>query len=225
MKRLQHAISRSLEFLLVLFLFAAASPFLLLVAFLIKLDSRGPIFYFQKRYGQDKRIFEIYKFRTMRVGAENGRPIWGKESDPRASRLGKILRVLHVDELPQLVNVLKGEMSLVGPRPERPYFADRFEELMVYYRERYRVKPGITGWAQVNGLRGESSIEERTRLDRFYVENHSFLFDLKILLMTPFAKPIKHPQLPVMIEYKYPYSHVEEVLPRPIPLMVPIRNA
>jgi exopolysaccharide biosynthesis polyprenyl glycosylphosphotransferase len=161
------------------------SPILMLIAILIKFDSRGPILYKQERIGADGKHFIIYKFRSMVEGAEKDTgPIWAKQDDPRKTRLGRIMRRCNIDELPQLFNVLRGDMSLVGPRPERPYFVKKFKEIIPLYMARHRVKSGITGWAQVNGFRGDTSIEDRTKHDLFYVENWSFLFDIKILLMT-----------------------------------------
>ncbi len=215
------------DFILSFILIIVLSPLFVLAAILVKIDSAGPIFYKQERYGKNKIIFWIYKFRTMKLNAENKRPVWGKEADPRAGKIGKFLRVSHIDELPQLFNILKGEMSLVGPRPERPYFAERFKLLILGYEERHMVKPGITGWSQINGLRGESSIEERTLYDRFYIENRSCSFNFKILLLTPFAKPIKHHQKLREVEYYYydlTFLQAGELLSEAIPVMVPIRN-
>ena len=161
------------------------SPVLMLIAILIKFDSKGPILYKQERIGADGKHFIIYKFRSMVEGAEKDTgPIWAKQDDPRKTRLGRVMRRGNIDELPQLFNVLRGDMSLVGPRPERPYFVKKFKEIIPLYMARHRVKSGITGWAQVNGFRGDTSIEDRTKHDLFYVENWSFLFDIKILLMT-----------------------------------------
>jgi lipopolysaccharide/colanic/teichoic acid biosynthesis glycosyltransferase len=179
------------DYAMVFILLGATSPLFILTMILIKLDSAGAIFYIQERYGKNKKLFKIYKFRTMAVDAETDCPIWGSEDDPRSTKIGRLLRVSHIDELPQLFNILKGEMSLVGPRPERPYFAERFEKYISGYKKRYAVKPGITGWSQINGLRGENSIEERTDYDIFYIENRSFILNIRILLFTPFAKPIK----------------------------------
>jgi exopolysaccharide biosynthesis polyprenyl glycosylphosphotransferase len=178
-------LKRTLDLAVTIPLLVLLSPLLLAIALAIKLDSRGPVFYRQERVGRDRRIFRIVKFRSMRVGAEEATgPTWANESDPRRTRLGTILRTWSLDELPQFFNVLRGEMSLVGPRPERPYFVDRFEELVPGYLDRHRVKSGITGWAQVNGLRGSVPIEERTRYDLYYIENWSLAFDLRILRMT-----------------------------------------
>ena len=124
----------------------------------------------------------------MREGAENpNAPVWASRDDPRCTRIGRLIRKLNLDELPQLFNVVRGEMSLVGPRPERPYFIDQFKSDIPSYMRRYMVKPGITGWAQVNGLRGDTSVEQRIRYDMYYIENWSLFLDLQILLRTPFA--------------------------------------
>ncbi|MDI6807536.1 MAG: undecaprenyl-phosphate glucose phosphotransferase [Candidatus Eisenbacteria bacterium] len=160
-------------------------PLFAVVALLIKLDSKGPVFYEQQRMGRDGRLFQIHKFRSMIVGAEDKTgPVWVARDDVRRTRLGKLLRRSSVDELPQLLNVLKGEMSLVGPRPERPHFVAEFTAKRPDYFQRHRVKSGITGWAQVNGLRGDTPLEERTDYDLYYIENWSLGFDLKILAMT-----------------------------------------
>jgi len=162
------------------------SPLLMLMAVLIKLDSRGPVFYVQERMGLDARPFQILKFRSMRQDAEDREPGWTVEDDPRTTRLGRIIRRLNVDELPQLINVLIGEMSLVGPRPERPIYVNRFRRSIPRYMNRHWEKAGMTGWAQVNGLRGDTSIVERTKYDLWYIENWSLLLDIKILLRTVF---------------------------------------
>jgi len=152
---------------------------------LVKAASPGPVFYKQDRLGLDGSEFQMIKFRTMRVDAEaKTGAVWTVESDPRVTWIGRYLRRLSLDELPQLWNVLKGDMSLVGPRPERKVFVDQFSTQMPRYFERHRVRSGLTGWAQVNGLRGNTSIEERTLYDLFYVENWSLALDVKIILMT-----------------------------------------
>jgi exopolysaccharide biosynthesis polyprenyl glycosylphosphotransferase len=161
------------------------SPVILVMSTIIKLTSEGPLFYRQKRVGKDGTLFDIIKFRSMRTNAEEQTgPIFASESDPRTTRIGRILRKWSIDELPQLLNVLEGNMSLVGPRPERPEFAERFGEEIFRYVERHKVKPGITGWAQVNGLRGDTSIKERANYDLYYIENWSIGFDIKVLLRT-----------------------------------------
>jgi exopolysaccharide biosynthesis polyprenyl glycosylphosphotransferase len=161
------------------------SPVFAFLAIMIKLDSAGSVFFRQERLGRDGRRFVQLKFRSMRQDAESQTgPVFAAEDDPRRTRVGTILRRYNLDELPQLFNVLKGHMSLVGPRPERQFFVDKFKEGIPRYFLRHKVKSGMTGWAQVNGLRGNTSIEERTKYDLFYVENWSLAFDIKILLLT-----------------------------------------
>jgi exopolysaccharide biosynthesis polyprenyl glycosylphosphotransferase len=162
------------------------SPWLLFMALLVKLTSpSGPILYVQERVGLDGRPFYMLKFRSMRPDAEvESGPVWAVPNDPRRTRLGATIRRFSLDEFPQLVNVLVGEMSLVGPRPERPEFVAQYANLVPRYRERHMEKAGMTGWAQVNGLRGQTSIVERTEYDLFYVETWSLAFDIKILLKT-----------------------------------------
>jgi len=168
-----------------LILLAVFSPIMIFCTILIKLTSKGPIFFRQERIGEDGRTFNILKFRSMRINAEDKTgPIFAKEGDPRMTRVGRIMRKLSLDEMPQLFNVLKGEMSLVGPRPERPHFVNQFKNEVPRYTERHRVKSGITGWAQVNGLRGNTSIPDRIKHDLYYIENWSLGFDLKIMIKT-----------------------------------------
>ncbi|CAG1021374.1 partial UDP-glucose:undecaprenyl-phosphate glucose-1-phosphate transferase, partial [Methylococcales bacterium] len=162
------------------------SPFMFLLAILIKLESPGPVFYVQERMGLDARPFLMLKFRSMRQDAEANGPGWTRQNDPRRTRLGTILRKLNVDEFPQLINVLLGEMSVVGPRPERPVYVEQFQRTIPRYMERHKEKAGMTGWAQVNGLRGDTSIIERTKYDLWYIENWSVLLDLKIIIRTVF---------------------------------------
>jgi len=160
---------------------------MLLIAVLIKLTGRGPALYWQERTGLNGQPFVLYKFRTMRVDAEErSGPVWAKRGDPRRTWIGVLLRRSSLDELPQLINVFKGEMSLVGPRPERPFFVQSFSEQMPDYNRRHQVLPGITGWAQINGWRGDSSIEKRLECDLYYVDNWSVWLNLRILLLTPF---------------------------------------
>ena len=161
------------------------SPFMLLMALLVKLDSKGPVFYAQERMGLDSVPFQMVKFRSMKEGAEDETgPVWATKEDPRCTRVGAFLRRFSLDELPQLMNIVLGEMSLVGPRPERPIFVEQFKQLVPRYMERHQEKAGMTGWAQVNGLRGDTSIVERTKYDLYYIENWSILFDIKIVLKT-----------------------------------------
>jgi Undecaprenyl-phosphate glucose phosphotransferase len=160
-------------------------PLLLLIAGLVKLTSRGSVLYRQERMGLDGRTFWMLKFRSMREDAEEVTgPMWAKAQDPRRTRLGALLRALSLDELPQLWNVLKGEMSLVGPRPERPVFIQEFRGRIPRYMLRHMMKAGITGWAQVNGWRGNTSLEKRIECDLYYIEHWSLWFDLKILWLT-----------------------------------------
>ncbi len=161
---------------------------MLLIAALIRLTSRGPALYTQERIGLHGRRFVIYKFRTMRCDAEDGTgPVWATRNDPRRTLLGSYMRRLSIDELPQLFNVLRGDMSLVGPRPERPTFVEKFSRQYPAYSQRHNVPPGITGWAQVNGWRGDSSLEKRLECDLYYVRHWSVLFNLRILLLTPLS--------------------------------------
>jgi exopolysaccharide biosynthesis polyprenyl glycosylphosphotransferase len=160
------------------------SPFMLFIALLIKLESPGPVFYIQERMGLDARPFPMIKFRSMRTDAEAQGPGWTTPDDPRKTRLGAILRKLSVDELPQLINVIRGDMSVVGPRPERPVYVEQFRQYIPRYMERHREKAGMTGWAQINGLRGDTSIVERTKYDLWYIENWSLWLDFKITLLT-----------------------------------------
>jgi Undecaprenyl-phosphate glucose phosphotransferase len=160
------------------------SPLMLLTAILIKLDSPGPVFYVQERMGLDARPFWCLKFRSMRTDAEKDGPGWTSEQDPRVTRLGRLIRRLSLDELPQLINVLVGDMSLVGPRPERPVYVEQFRTSIPRYMDRHREKAGMTGWAQVNGLRGDTSISERTKYDLWYIENWSLSLDFKIMVRT-----------------------------------------
>jgi exopolysaccharide biosynthesis polyprenyl glycosylphosphotransferase len=161
------------------------SPIMMLVAVLIKLDSSGPVFYIQERMGLDARPFPMLKFRSMRSDAEaHTGPVWATENDPRRTRIGAFIRRFSIDEFPQFINVLLGEMSLVGPRPERPAFVEQFKKSIPRYMDRHREKSGMTGWAQVNGLRGDTSIIERTKYDLWYIENWSLLLDMKIMART-----------------------------------------
>jgi exopolysaccharide biosynthesis polyprenyl glycosylphosphotransferase len=161
------------------------SPLLMLVALIIRIDSKGSVFYAQTRVGLDGRPFPMLKFRSMRSDAEkDSGPVWASAGDPRRTHVGAFLRRTSIDEWPQLINVLLGDMSLVGPRPERPVFVEQFKQVVPRYMDRHKEKAGITGWAQVNGLRGDTSIIERTKYDLYYIENWSLLFDLKILLRT-----------------------------------------
>ena len=161
------------------------APVLLLLALGVKLTSRGPVLYRQERMGLDGQRFRMLKLRTMRVDAEAGTgPIWATEDDPRRVPYGALLRRLSLDELPQFVNVLRGEMSVVGPRPERPFFVEQFRRTVPGYMLRHKVKSGVTGWAQVNGLRGNTSLEKRIQYDLEYIERWSLWLDVKIIALT-----------------------------------------
>jgi exopolysaccharide biosynthesis polyprenyl glycosylphosphotransferase len=163
------------------------SPLLLVIALLVKLGSPGPVLLHQERAGLDEKQMTMHKFRTMSANAEaDTGPVWAATDDPRRTSIGKFLRRFSLDELPQLWNVVKGEMSLVGPRPERPQFVQEFKERVPRYADRHLVRPGLTGWAQVNDLRGQTSVDERLIYDLYYIENWSLAFDLKIILITLF---------------------------------------
>ncbi len=185
-------VKRGMDVVLSLAALAVLLPFLPLVATLVWLEDRGPIFYRQERMGLDGKRFLILKFRSMRVDAESSTgPVWATRDDPRRTRTGRFLRRWSLDELPQLWNVLMGEMSLIGPRPERPAFVQEFKHKIPQYMLRHRVKSGITGWAQVHGWRGDTSIKKRIQYDLYYIENWSLKLDMKILWMTV-RKGIRH---------------------------------
>jgi Undecaprenyl-phosphate glucose phosphotransferase len=173
-------------------LLGLAVPFLTIMA-LIRYTSKGPIFYKQERMGLDGKAFDVYKFRSMYQGAEDETgPVWARDNDPRCTPVGKWLRRLDLDELPQLWNVLRGDMSIVGPRPERPYFVEQFKHRIPQYMLRHKVKAGITGWAQVNGWRGNTSLEKRIEYDLYYIENWSVGLDIKIMWLTVLRGLQKH---------------------------------
>lgn len=161
------------------------SPLLILISLLVKLTSKGPIFYGQVRMGTDGREFKMWKFRSMVVGEAN-KETWTVENDPRVTKIGRILRKTNLDELPQLWNILVGDMSLVGPRPERPQYVEKFRKEIPGYMIRHRFKAGLTGWAQVQGWRGDTSIERRIECDLWYIRNWSFALDIAIIFMTFF---------------------------------------
>lgn len=161
------------------------SPIMMVLAVLIKLESEGPVFFTQERMGLDGKRFMMLKFRSMRTDAESYTgPVWATANDSRRTRLGSIIRRFSIDEFPQLINVLVGDMSLVGPRPERPVFVEQFKQSIPRYMDRHREKAGITGWAQINGLRGDTSIIERTKYDLWYIENWSLALDFRIMART-----------------------------------------
>jgi exopolysaccharide biosynthesis polyprenyl glycosylphosphotransferase len=173
-------------------LFVLSIP-LALIAALVKLTSRGPVFYQQERMGLDGKSFTIVKFRSMENDAERHTgPVWTVQNDPRVTPLGKFMRKSNIDELPQLWNVLRGDMSIVGPRPERPHFVEQFKHKIPQYMLRHKVKAGLTGWAQVNGWRGNTPLEKRIEYDLYYIENWSVRLDLKIMWLTLFTVFHKH---------------------------------
>jgi putative colanic acid biosynthesis UDP-glucose lipid carrier transferase len=172
---------------LALLLLVLFGPLMLLAAIGIKLSSPGPVFFRQERVSWNNRPFMMLKFRSMPVDAEAGTgPKWAAPGEHRATRLGALLRKTSLDELPQLINVLKGEMSIVGPRPERPCFVDSFKDRIPNYMKKHMMKAGITGWAQVNGWRGDTDLSKRIEHDLFYIDNWSVWFDLRIAFLTVF---------------------------------------
>ena len=176
---------RSFDLVVSASLLVLLGPVLACIALAVRCSSPGPVLYRQQRVGRDGHVFQMLKFRTMRADAERQTgPVFTRAGDPRRTRVGQWLRTLSLDELPQLVHVLRGDMSLVGPRPERPVFVQEFRTTIPRYFERHKVRSGITGWAQVNGLRGDTPLAERTRYDIYYVENWSLAFDIKILMLT-----------------------------------------
>ena len=163
------------------------SPLMLLMCLIIKLTSPGPLIYKQERVGLHNQTFWMYKFRSMEVQPESEeKKAWTVKNDPRVTPVGKFMRHTSIDELPQLFNILKGNMSLVGPRPERPFFVEKFREEIPRYMVKHQVRPGLTGWAQVNGYRGDTSIRKRIECDLYYIENWSIGFDIKIIFLTFF---------------------------------------
>ena len=176
---------RATDIFFSLMILIAIFPLFLLIALLVKLTSQGPVFYRQKRMGYDGRVFDMFKFRSMCVGAEEQTgTVWARENDPRRTPIGALLRSTSLDELSQFFNVLKGEMSIVGPRPERPELVEKFRAEIPKYMLRHKIKAGITGWAQVNGWRGNTSLEKRIEHDLEYIEKWSLVFDLKIMWLT-----------------------------------------
>ena len=163
------------------------SPFMLTAAIAVKVTSRGPLIFKQERVGLHNKPFQMYKFRSMEVQSDaDEKKGWTVKNDPRVTKVGRLLRSTSIDELPQLFNVLKGDMSMIGPRPERPLFVEKFREEIPRYMIKHQVRPGITGWAQVNGYRGDTSIKKRIEYDLYYIENWSMAFDIKILFLTFF---------------------------------------
>ncbi len=188
MQGISGIVKRIIDIVFSLFALIVLSPLMLIIAATIRLTSPGKAIFRQERVGRAGKRFKIYKFRSMCADAEeNVGHVWAKTEDPRQTALGKFLRRWSLDELPQFFNVLKGDMSLVGPRPEMSGLIDRFQESIPHYLARQRVKSGMTGWAQVNGLRGNTSLEDRVNYDRYYIENWSLTLDIKIILKTLWA--------------------------------------
>lgn len=184
---LNAVVKRIFDFILSFAGIIILSPLMIILALIVKFSSRGPVIYKQERIGLHNKSFNIYKFRTMRVQeVKEEQKAWTVKDDPRVTPSGRIMRRFNLDELPQLFNILKGDMSLVGPRPERPQFVEQFKEEIPRYMIKHQVRPGLTGWAQVNGFRGDTSIHKRISYDLYYIENWSFGFDLKILFLTIF---------------------------------------
>ncbi len=163
------------------------SPIMIMTVIGIKITSPGPVIFNQERIGLNRKKFDMYKFRSMHIQKDEEEKVqWTTKDDPRKTKLGSFIRKTSIDELPQFFNVLKGDMSLIGPRPERPYFVDKFKEEIPKYMIKHQVRPGITGWAQVSGWRGDTSIEKRIEYDLYYIENWNLIFDIKILFYTVF---------------------------------------
>ena len=177
---------RAADIVLALVVLVLAFPAMALSALLVRVDSPGPVLYRQERVGLHGRPFTLLKFRSMRTDAEHGVPVWAAERDPRVTRVGAVLRRFRLDETPQLFNVLRGDMAMVGPRPERPHFVEQLAQAIPSYAERHRVKPGLTGWAQVNYPYGASVEDARVKLmyDLYYLENRCPALDARILLAT-----------------------------------------
>ncbi len=178
-------VKRAVDIVGCLLILAATCWMVPIIAWLIKREDGGPVLYSQVRMSLDGRSFRLYKFRSMRTDAEaDGQAHWTRHNDNRVTRIGSLLRRSNLDELPQLLNVLKGDMSLVGPRPERPEFVEQFRTRYPEYMTRHRVRAGVTGWAQVNGLRGDTSVRKRVTYDLYYIENWRLALDLRILWLT-----------------------------------------
>jgi Undecaprenyl-phosphate glucose phosphotransferase len=177
-------LKRTFDLILAALGLVALSPLMLAIALWVKLDSPGPVLYRQERTGLNGRRFRMLKFRTMRPDAEVAGAGWSRPDDPRRTGAGELLRRLSLDELPQLWNVLLGHMSLVGPRPERPVYVEQFRASVPRYMLRHQVRAGMTGWAQVNGLRGDTPLERRIEFDLYYIKHWSLAFDLKIIFLT-----------------------------------------
>lgn len=180
-------VKRSIDIFGALVAIILFSPIMLISAILVKTTSKGPLIFRQERVGLHNKPFYMYKFRSMAVQEiKDEKAAWTTKNDPRVTGIGKIMRKTSIDELPQLFNVLKGDMSLVGPRPERPQFVEKFREEIPRYMVKHQVRPGMTGWAQINGYRGDTSIKRRIEFDLYYIENWTVGLDIKILILTIF---------------------------------------
>jgi exopolysaccharide biosynthesis polyprenyl glycosylphosphotransferase len=183
-------VKRLMDIVISIILLIISLPITVITAVAIKLESEGPVFYKQERSGLNGKVFKIIKFRSMRADAEkHSGPVWSTKNDPRITKVGKFIRKVRIDEIPQMINVLKGEMSLVGPRPERPFFVEKLSKEIPFYKRRLKVRPGVTGWAQVKHKYDENveDVKEKLRYDLFYIENMSLSNDLKILFRTIFV--------------------------------------
>jgi Undecaprenyl-phosphate glucose phosphotransferase len=199
-------VKRVMDIIGSLFGIIVTSPIMLLSAILVKCSSPGPVIFRQERVGLHNKSFYMYKFRSMEMQSEKSeRKAWTTKNDPRVTKIGRILRSTSLDELPQLFNILKGDMSLVGPRPERPHFVDKFKEEIPRYMVKHQVRPGLTGWAQVNGYRGDTSIRKRIEYDLYYIKRITPRLELSILLKTIyvacFGEKTKKEEL---TEYEHP---------------------
>jgi len=180
-------VKRAVDIFGALFAIILFSPVMVITAILIKLTSKGPLIYKQERVGLHNKPFKMYKFRSMEVQDKaDEKKAWTTKNDPRVTPIGKFIRKTSIDELPQLFNVLTGKMSLVGPRPERPFFVEKFKEEIPRYMVKHQVRPGLTGWAQINGYRGDTSIRKRIECDLYYIENWTLGLDFKIIFLTFF---------------------------------------
>lgn len=184
--KIQDAMKRAFDVFFAMIGLLLASPIMIITALAIKLDSRGPVFYLQDRVGQNGKEFKVIKFRSMRQDAESSGPQWASQNDPRITRVGRIIRKLRIDELPQFINMLKNDMSFVGPRPERRYFIDQLQEVIPFYAMRLYVKPGVTGWAQINYPYGDSidDAKEKLKYELYYMKHRSLWLDLSIIFQT-----------------------------------------
>ena len=182
---MKKAVKRILDMICAIGGLIVFSPLMIVTAIIIKLTSPGPIIFKQERVGLNRKRFQMYKFRSMKVQTEDDEKYgWTTENDPRKTKFGSFIRHTSIDELPQLFNIIKGDMSLIGPRPERPQFVDKFREEIPKYMIKHHVRPGMTGWAQVHGWRGDTSIVRRIEYDLYYVENWTLELDFKIFILT-----------------------------------------